>query len=131
MAFDFESFPEFEFVNQDIDDDIKLQMLFAELHRVERTLEIHGSPYVFVEDENVRFSVDSGKKRFENHRAWLQETICSESWDNTISCNRMELLRTILDLISLRDIHPYVVLILAQIVTLRGPQHLCAGAWNA
>lgn len=58
MNFDYESFPGFGFIEQDIDDSIKLQMLFAELNRLERTMEIHGTPFVFVDDEKIRFCVD-------------------------------------------------------------------------
>lgn len=127
MEPDFENFPEFRFVEQDIDDSLKLQMLFAELNRLERTIEIHGSPYIFVDDEEVRFSPETGKERFEDHRSWLKRLVCRNSLADWGSGERLDNLRAILDRISLKDIHPYVLLILAQIVVVSGLDSFCNG----
>lgn len=126
MERDFESYPEFEFVDQDIDDDIKLQMLFAELNRLERTIEIHGHPFVFVDDDEVRYSVDSGKERFEVHRRWLEDLLCEKSWSSPNSTSRRELLRSVLNRIQQRNVHPYILLILAEIVVVGGIKSFCA-----
>ncbi|MFQ6128460.1 MAG: hypothetical protein ACE5QW_06120 [Thermoplasmata archaeon] len=126
MEHNLESFPGFGFVEQEIDDNIKLQILFAELNRLERTMEIHGNPYVFVDDEKVRFSIDSGKRRFENHRNRLKDILCGESWSNPNSRDRCELLRSILDRISYMNVHPYILLILAQIIAVNGLESFCS-----
>jgi hypothetical protein len=127
MGPDFENFSEFRFVEQDIDDDIKLRMLFAELNRLEMTIEIHGTPYIFVDDENVRFCPEAGEKRFEDHRGWLKELVCT---DSVLACHqegKLDTLRAVLGRISHRENHPYVLLILAQIVVLSGINSFCNG----
>jgi hypothetical protein len=128
MGPDFESFSEFGFVEQDIDDDIKLRMLFAELNRLETTIEIHGSPYIFVDDEAVRFSPEAGKERFFGHREWLKDLVCQDSMAVQNLEGRLDRLRAILSRISHKEIHPYILLILAQIVVVTGISSFCNGA---
>ncbi len=127
MEPDFENFPEFRFVEQDIDDSLKLRMLFAELNRLERTIEIHGNPFIFVDDEEIRFSPEVGKERFEEHRGWLKYLVCRNSLADQDSEGRLDDLRAILSRISKKDIHPYVLLILAQIVVISGINTFCNG----
>lgn len=125
MVRDFESFPEFRFVEQEIDDSIKLQMLYAELNRLERTIEIHGNPYIFVDDEEIRFSPDAGVERFEGHRGWLKEILCDDTLADEDSKGKLDTLRAVLDRLSSKETHPYILLILAQIVVISGVSTLC------
>ena len=127
MGPDFERFPEFRFVEQDIDDSIKLRMLFAELNRLETTIEIHGSPYVFVDDEDVRFSPNLGEERFEGHREWLKDLVCQDSMAHQNLEGKLDKLRAVLNCITHKEIHPYVLLILAQIVVVTGIDAFCNG----
>ena len=127
MESDFENFPEFRFVEQDIDDSLKLQMLFAELNRLERTIEIHGDPFIFVDDEKIRFSPEVGKERFEDHRGWLKQLVCRNSLADQDSEGRLDKLRAVLHRISQKEIHPYILLILAQIVVISGIDTFCNG----
>ena len=125
MESDYERYAEFGFVEQDLEDSIKLEMLYAELNRLERTMEMHGTPYVFVDDDAVRFSPEVGKERFEGHRGWLQSLVCPKTVEEVKGRDRKETLRTILGRISEKDLHPYVLLILAEIVVISGLESFC------
>lgn len=127
MESDYERFVEFDFVEQDLEDSVKLEMLYAELNRLERTMELHGTPYVFVDDDAVRFSPEIGKERFEDHREWLQSLVCPNAMDEVKGRNRKEALRAILNRISEKNLHPYILLILAEIVVISGLESLCPG----
>jgi hypothetical protein len=91
------------------------------------TIEMHGSPYIFVDDEDVRFSPETGEERFEGHREWLKDLVCQDSLADQNLERKLDRLRAVLGRISHKELHPYVLLILAQIVVITGISSFCNG----
>jgi hypothetical protein len=109
------------------DTDIKVQMLFVELDRVEKTIELCGSPYEFVNGGDSRFTIEGGKERFLHHAPWLRESICGHV---SPACEGEELYNCIMEQIKDSDLHDRTIWVLAHILALKGLERFCAEAAN-
>ncbi len=119
---------DYEFINQDIDNYVKLDILFYELDRVEKTLEASGTPYVFIDPEEAAISVENGRRRFEGYRDWITEKISENRADLPVpeEFDKLDdLYNSLVDVLWRDDLHATVILTLAQIVIVRGLDAYC------
>ncbi len=114
---------DYEFLNQKLDDYVKLDILYYELDRLEKTLEIRGTPYVFLDPDEAEVTVQDGKKRFEKYMDWISEAVTEHRTDLKIpdDSERLDdLFNSLIDLLWREDLHAMVILTLAQIVIVQG-----------
>lgn len=114
---------DYEFLNQKLDDYVKLDILYYELDRLEKTLEIRGTPYVFLDPDEAEITVQDGKKRFEDHMDWISDVIVEHKPDLPVpdDSERLDdLFNSLIDLLWREDLHAMVILTLAQIVIVQG-----------
>lgn len=114
---------DYEFLNQDLDVPIKLDILFYELDRVEKTLEMKGSPYVFLDPAEAEITKEDGKKRFREHEEWIKKKLSQEEVISSMpeeSDTMDELYDFLIDILWRKDIHAMIILTLAQIVIVTG-----------
>lgn len=107
--------------------DVKLQMLFLELDRVEKTIELTGTPYRFVGDEDRLFTIEAGAERYSRHSVWLRDSICGHV---DPQCEGEDLYDCVLDQIRDTDLHDRTIWVLAHILALQGIGTLCAEEAN-
>ena len=114
---------DYEFLNQKLDDYVKLDILYYELDRLEKTLEIRGTPFVFLDPEEADITVQDGKKRFETYNSWISEVIQEHKTDlpTPDESERLDdLFNCLIDVMWREDLHAMVILTLAQIVIVQG-----------
>lgn len=114
---------DYEFLNQKLDDYVKLDILYYELDRLEKTLEIRGTPYVFLDPDEAEITVQDGKKRFEKYIDWISEVIVEHRTDlrKPDDSERLDgLFNSLIDVLWREDIHAMIILTLAQIVIVQG-----------
>ncbi len=114
---------DYDFLNQSLDDYVKLDILYYELDRLEKTLEIRGSPYVFLDPEEAEITVQEGKKRFEKYQGWIAEKVseCKDDLPVPDDDERFDdLYNSLIDVLWREDLEAMIVLTLAQIVIVQG-----------
>lgn len=114
---------DYEFLNQNLDNYVKLDILFYELDRLEKTVEMRGSPYVFLDPEEAEITVHEGRKRFEKYLGWITEKVseCKDNLPVPDDDGRLDdLYNSLIDVLWREDIEAMVVLTLAQIVIVQG-----------
>lgn len=119
---------DYEFINQDIDNYVKLDILFYELDRLEKTLKVSGTPYVFLDPDEADISVTDGKREFEKYSDWITEKISENRADLPVpeeSDKLDDLYNSLIDVLWRDDLHATVILTLAQIVIVRGLDAYC------
>jgi len=117
---------DYGFLNQKLDDRVKLDILFLELDRVERTLEARGTPYVFLDPEEAEISVEGGRKKFEKHAKWIRERLSDKEVVTSMPRERMDdLYDRLIDVLWRGDMHAMIILTLAQIVIIQGLEEYC------
>ncbi len=113
---------DYEFLNQKLDDYVKLDILYFELDRLEKTLEVQGTPYVFLDPEEVEITVQEGKRRYEKYSDWIDETITKHRTTLPFpqGSERLDdLFNSVIDILWREDIHPMIILTLAQIAIVK------------
>lgn len=117
---------DYGFLNQKLDDSVKLDILFYELDRVERTLEARGTPYVFLDPKEAGISVEGGRRRFERHAKWIRERLSDREVVTSIPRERMDdLYDCLIGVLWREDMHTMIILTLAQIVIIQGLEEYC------
>jgi hypothetical protein len=114
---------DYEFLNQELDDYVKLDILYYELDRLEKTLEEKGTPFVFLDPDDAEVTVQDGKKRYQQHLAWMEERLMekvSTLPDPGTSDTLDDLYNSLIDVLWREDLHAMIILTLAQIVIVRG-----------
>lgn len=114
---------DYEFLNQKLDDYVKLDILYYELDRLEKTLEVQGTPYVFLDPDEAEITVQDGKRRFEDHLGWISEVIIEHKTALPVpdESERLDdLYNSLIDLLWREDLHAMIILTLAQIVIVQG-----------
>ncbi|MFQ6060998.1 MAG: hypothetical protein ACE5KV_06880 [Thermoplasmata archaeon] len=120
---------DYEFLNQKLDVPVKLDILFYELDRVEKTLELKGTPFVFLDPSEAKVSIENGRRKFERHVGWIKERLSGEEVVSSIPKEESErlddLYNFLIDILWREDIHAMIILTLAQIVIVQGLEHYC------
>ncbi|UCD91921.1 MAG: hypothetical protein JSV43_06715 [Methanobacteriota archaeon] len=119
---------DYEFLNQDLDIPVKLDILFYELDRVEKTLEVKGNPYVFLDPDEAEISTENGRVKFQRHEEWIREKLSETEVASSVpdgSDSLDELYNFIIDTLWREDIHAMIILTLAQIVIVQGLDQYC------
>jgi hypothetical protein len=114
---------DYEFINQKLDDYVKLDILYYELDRLEKTLEIRGSPYVFLDPEEAEVTIQDGKRIFEGHIQWIQEKLSEHASELRLPDESEpldDLFNSLIDILWREDLHAMIILTLAQIVIVQG-----------
>lgn len=117
---------DYEFINQELDVPVKLDILFYELDRVEKTLEMKGDPYVFLDPEEAKLSIENGRRKFEEHTGWIGERLSEGEVASSVpeDSERLDdLYNFLIDILWREDIHAMIILTLAQIVIVQGLDH--------
>jgi hypothetical protein len=114
---------DYEFLNQDLDDYVKLDILYYELDRLDKTLKIRGTAYVFLDPEEADVTVQDGKRTFAGHMEWIGERLMDNSSALSVpeDGERLDdLFNSLIDVLWKEDLHPMIILTLAQIVIVQG-----------
>jgi len=119
---------DYDFLNQKLDVPVKLDILFYELDRVEKTLEVEGTPYVFLDPAEADISPEGGRRKFQQHEKWIREKLSREEVTSSVpeeSDTLNELYDFLIDSLWRDDIHAMIILTLAQIVIVKGLNRYC------
>jgi hypothetical protein len=114
---------DYEFLNQNLDDYVKLDILYYELDRLEKTLKIRGTPYVFLDPDEAEITIQDGKKIFAGHMGWIGERLMDNASDLSVpdDGDRLDdLYNSLIDILWRDDLHAMIILTLAQIVIVQG-----------
>jgi len=120
--------PDTDLLQFDIPKELKLDMLFLELDRVGRTIELKGTPYVYLEFEDRDLSVQRGVMRFRQKESWLKERICPDAVLLALEQSALSIesvFDAIMRLIEREDIHRRELWILAHILLIMGLKEFC------
>ncbi len=114
---------DYEFLNQKLDDYIKLDILYYELDRLEKTLRTEGTPYVFLDPEVAEITVQDGKRIYEGYIQWIQEKLTEHASELPVPAESEpldDLYNSLIDILWREDMHAMIILTLAQIVIVNG-----------
>ncbi len=114
---------DYEFLNQELDDYVKLDILYYELDRLEKTLKTKGTPYVFLDPEEAEITVQDGKRIYEGYVQWIQERMTEHASELPVPGESEpldDLFNSVIDILWREDMHAMILLTLAQIVIVHG-----------
>lgn len=114
---------DYEFLNQELDDYVKLDILYYELDRLEKTLKTKGTPYVFLDPEEAEITVQDGKRIYERYAQWIQEKLTEHASELPAPGESEpldDLFNSLIDILWREDLHAMIILTLAQIVIVHG-----------
>ena len=114
---------DYEFLNQKLDDYVKLDILYYELDRLEKTLKTKGTPYVFLDPEEAEITVQDGKRIYEGYVQWIQEKLTEHASELPVPDESEpldDLFNSMIDILWREDLHAMIILTLAQIVIVHG-----------
>ncbi|MCK4444396.1 MAG: hypothetical protein KAW09_07620 [Thermoplasmata archaeon] len=114
---------DYNFLNQKLDNHVKLDILYFELDRLEKTLEVRGTPFVFLDPDEVEITVQNGKRRYEEYSGWIAETIAKHRTTLPLpeELDKLDdLFNSLIDILWREDLHAMIILTLAQIVIVKG-----------
>jgi hypothetical protein len=114
---------DYEFLNQKLDDYVKLDILFYELDRLDKTVKIRGTPFVFLDPEEADITTNDGKRIFAGHMEWIGQRLMDNASALSVpeDGERLDdLFNSLIDILWKEDLHPMIILTLAQIVIVQG-----------
>jgi hypothetical protein len=114
---------DYEFLNQKLDDYVKLDILYYELDRLEKTLRIRGTPYVFLDPEEADITIQDGKRIFAGHMEWIGERLMDNASALSVPDDGEkldDLFNSLIDILWREDVHAMIILTLAQILIVQG-----------